>query len=137
MEKDRKIVIITDDAASIQKLAENIVAVIGGVQGYSAAVIPAEIFSGSELLPAYAFFLGCEAPEPSSFLYIETLLQHINLAGRPCGIFSTGAKTLKYLSSLVRDSEPAVGKPFLAKGGAADGDQLQSWVHGILKRGDK
>ena len=126
--------IITDDSAPIRELAENIAAVIGGFQGYSAAVIPAESFSGSELLPAYAFFLGCEAPGPSSFIYIETLLQHINLAGRPCGIFSTGSKTLKYLSSLIRDSEPAVGKPFLVKGGAADNDKLQGWVHGILKR---
>ena len=136
MAKNRKILIITDDAAPIRKLAEAIAAVMGG-QGYSVTVIPAESFSGSELLPAYAFFLGCEAPEPSSFLYLETLLQHINLAGRPCGIFSTDAKAVKYLSSLVYDSEPAVGKPFLAKDGAADGDQLQSWVQDILKKGDK
>jgi len=129
---DKKIVIITDGAASLQGLAEHIAAIIGN-SGYSAAVIQAESFSGSELLSAYAFFLGCEKPEPSSFSYLGKLLGHINLAGRSCGIFSSDAKALNYLASLVHDSETAVGEPFLVQNGTADDDTLRHWIQSILK----
>jgi len=121
----------------MRKLAEDIAAIIGESQGCSAAVVDGERFSGDNLLPVRTFFLGCEEPKPSSFLYIETLFQHINLAGRSCGLFSSNSKALKYLSSLVRDSETAVGKTFLAKNGAADSKKLHNWVQGILKQGEK
>jgi len=134
--KNRKIAIITDGTAPIQELAGNIAAIIGGAQGYSAALFQAESFSGDDLLPAYVFFLGCTEPKPPSFHYIEELFKHINLAGRSCGIFSSNAKALKYLAALVRDSETAVGKPFMVKGGAADGKKLQNWIHSIFKKGD-
>jgi hypothetical protein len=94
-------------------------------------------FSGDDLLPAYVFFLGCAEAQPPSFHYIEDLFKHINLAGRSCGIFSSNAKALKYLSSLVRDSEAAVGKPFIIKGGAANSAKLQNWIQSIFKKGDK
>jgi hypothetical protein len=131
--ENRKIVIIIDGAAPIQEFAENIAAIIGGFQGCSAAVIQAESFSGSDLLPAYAFFLGCEEPNPLSFSYIEELFQHINLAGRSCGVFSSSGKALEYLSLLVSDSEATVGKPFLTGDGAADGGTLSDWIQGIIK----
>jgi len=100
-------------------------------------VVNADQFSGDNLLPAQTFFLGCEEPNPSSFYYIEDLLKHINLAGRSCGIFSSNAKALKYLSSLVHDSEAAVGETFLAKNGVADGKLLQKWIQDTLKNGEK
>jgi len=135
--ENRKIIIIIDGAAPIQKFAENIAAIVGGFQGYSPAVIQAESFSGSDLLPAQAFFLGCEEPNPLSFSYIEELFQHINLAGRSCGIFSSSGKALDYLSLLVSDSETTVGNPFLTGDGAADGGALSDWIQDIIKKGDK
>ena len=135
--ENKKIVIITDGTAPIQKVAESIAAAIGEYQGYSATVIQGESFYGSDLLPAYAFFLGCEKPNPLSFFYIETLFEHINLAGRSCGIFSSKDKALKYLSLLVRDSEAAMGKPFLAKNGVADSNELHNWIQDILNNGGK
>ena len=137
MAENRKVVIIIDGGAPIQESAENIAAIIGGFQGYSAAVIQAESFSGSDLLPAYAFFLGCEEPNPLSFSYIEEFFGHINLAGRPCGVFSSSDKALDYLSLLVSDSEAMVGKPFLTESGATDGGTLSDWIQGIIKKGDK
>ena len=134
METIKKIAIITDGAAPIQEAAENIAAIIEGCSGYSAAVIQAERFSGTDLLPAYAIFLGCEAPAPSSFAYIEALMGHINLAGRPCGIFSSNAKALAYLSGLIRDSEIAAGKPFQTENGKIDTEKLKSWVQNILQK---
>jgi hypothetical protein len=135
--ENRKIAIITDGTAPIQELAGNIAAIIGEFHGYSAALFQAESFSGDDLLPAYVFFLGCTEAKPLSFHYIEDLFKHINLAGRACGIFSSNAKALKYLSSLVSDSETAVGKPFMVKGGAANSVKLQNWIHSIFKKGDK
>jgi hypothetical protein len=135
--ENRKIAIITDGTAPIQELAGNIAAIIGGSQGYSVALLQAENFSGDDLLPAYVFFLGCSEAKPPSFHYIEDLFRHINLAGRSCGIFSSNATALKYLSSLVHDSETDVGKPFMAKGGAANSEKLQKWIQSIFKKGDK
>ena len=136
--ESRKIAIITDGTAPMQELAGNIAAIIGeSSHGYSVALFQAENFSGDDLLPAYVFFLGCTEAKPPSFHYIEDLFRHINLAGRACGIFSSNAKALKYLASLVRDSETAVGKPFMVKGGAADGEKLQNWIQSIFKKGDK
>ena len=131
-EKDKKIVIITDDAAPIRQIAEDIAVIVGNNFGYPVAVVQAEHFAGTDLLPSDAFFLGCEAPKPSSFSYLEALFAHINLAGRPCGIFSSNKKAIKYLSALVRDSEAAVAKPFLAKGGTINGSDLQKWIQGVL-----
>jgi hypothetical protein len=133
VETIKKVVIITDGAASTQKTAETIAAIIGGYPGHAAAVTQAERFTGTDLLPAYAVFLGCEQPQPSSFASIETILKHINLAGRSCGIFSSGAKTLEYLSALVRDSEIA-GKPFEVKNNATDPDKLKKWVQEVLQK---
>jgi len=135
--ESRKIAIITDGTAPIQELAGNIAAIIGGAHGYSVTLFQAESFSGDDLLPAYVFFLGCTEVKPPSFHYIEDFFKHINLAGRSCGIFSSNAKALKYLSSLVRDSETAVGKPFMVKGGAANSEKLQKWIQTIFKKGEK
>jgi hypothetical protein len=135
--ENRKIAIITDGTAPIQELAGNIAAIIGESHGYSTALFQAESFSGDDLLPAYVFFLGCTEAKPPSFHYIEDLFQHINLAGRSCGIFSSNARALKYLSSLVRDSETAVGRPFMVKGGAANSEKLQKWIQTIFQKGDK
>jgi hypothetical protein len=131
--KNKSIVIIIDDTERMRELAGAIAAIIGENSGCQAAVFTADAFSGSDLLPADAFFLGCTDPNPPSFAYIETLFGHINLAGRPCGIFAANARCAQYLSALVRDSEPALGKPFLAKDGAVDTPKLRRWIHGILK----
>jgi hypothetical protein len=137
VEINRKIVIITDGVASTQGLAEDIAALIERESGYSTAVVSAESFSGEDLLPAYAFFLGCGEPKPPSFFYIETLFEHINLAGRSCGIFSSNDKAGEYISSLVRSSECTAGEAFLAKGGIADHTLLQNWIQSILQERKK
>jgi hypothetical protein len=134
VETIKKIAIITDGAAPLQEAAESIAAIIGGYPGHSVAVIQAERFSGTDLLPAYAIFLGCQEPKPSSFAYIEALLGHINLAGRSCGIFSSNAKALEYLSALVRDSEITAGSPFQIENDKIDTEKLKSWVQKVLQK---
>lgn len=139
MEESRKILIVTDDEASSQSMAQRIAAVIAppSLEGYSVSVMKADTFYGTDILPAHAFFLGCGSPSPLSFTYIEILFERINLAGRSCGVFSSSFKALRYLSGLMRPSEVSVGKPMLAKGGAADEAKLREWVKGIIGRSEK
>jgi hypothetical protein len=129
VDKKGKVIIITDNSASIQQTAEGIAALM---DGYQTAVIKAEDFNGIELLPTCAFFLGCETSKPASFTYIEDMMAHINLAGRPCGIFSTNSSVFDYLSNLVSPSEAAVSKPFLTENGLIKRGELHNWVHSIV-----
>jgi hypothetical protein len=123
-----KTALIVFDGTEAGKIAE---AVSAALKGYQTAIRPAESFAGTDLLPAGIFFLGCENPEPASFAPIGEMLRHINLAGRPCGVFSTNNKALKFLSRLVKDSGAALGEPLLAKD-AAPGI-IKKWVQGIVK----
>ena len=134
---ERKILVLTDDSVVIRNLAANIASSIKNQPAikYSVSVLEAARFSAVDLLPAHAFFLGCEKPRSFAFPYIEDLFAHINLAGRSCGIFSSSATAIKYLASLVRPSEANVGKPLLAVGDAMDGAALQNWAMGIVQEG--
>ena len=137
MKLKRKILIIADNGAVTGNIAANIAAVFGGgtFTGWSATVIPAKDFSPTRLLPVQAFLLGCEKPAPPEFTGIEELFKHINLAGRPCGVFSTQNNAIKYLSGLVRDCEAALGNPLVVENGKSDSRKLKKWVGGII--GDK
>ena len=136
MEESKKALIITDGTATTEYLAGIIAGIINGQppSGYSAAVIQAENFYGSDILPVHAFFLGCEEPKPASFCYTEDLLKHINLSGRRCGVFSADNKALKYLSGIISSCEAKAGKPLLAKKGRVeDHGKTQKWIQSILK----
>jgi hypothetical protein len=130
VDRQKKVIILTDSSASIQPIANGIAAVVGAYSGYQTDIIKAEDFNGVELLPTCAFFLGCESPKPTSFTYIEDMLEHINLAGRPCGIFSSKPDTLDYLSSLLKASEAVTDFSF--KNGMEKGVELHNWVQSII-----
>ena len=121
--------IITDGSGETAKIAAEIVTVL---EGNNVAVKTASKFKGNDILPAQAFFLGCEKPEPDSFAYLTDLLKHINLAGRTCGVFSPGSEeTTKYLAALVCDSEAALNpKQLFAASGVAVKDWAQTVVSG-------
>jgi hypothetical protein len=130
MEEKKPVLILIDEAVSSEQTAGVISAALGA---YQTTILQAASFSGTDLLPAYAFFLGCESPKPPSFEYIEDLFKHINLAGRPCGVFSTDRKALKYLSALIKDSEAVCGKPLLVKTAVADPAEIQKWIQSIVE----
>jgi hypothetical protein len=113
-------------------MANSIAQCVDGYVGYQTVVIQAEDFKGVELLPTCAFFLGCENPKPSSFAYIEDMLEHINLAGRPCGIFSSNSNAIQYLSVLIKASEAAADKPLLIQNSMVKDDEVHNWVQGII-----
>jgi hypothetical protein len=127
VETRKDALIVTDGAASTQKLAKEIAAELGA---FNVLVKEASDFAGTDLLPAPVFFLGCEQPEPPSFGYLAELFRHINLAGRSCGIFSPGSgAAAAYLAGLVADCEAALGEPFVAAKNKAG---LKNWVKSIL-----
>jgi hypothetical protein len=86
---------------------------------------------GTDILPADVYFFGCENPHPRSFAYLEQILLHINLAGRPCGLFSPRSQeALRYLAALVHDSELNLkAEPFLG----AKSQDIGTWIQKTLQ----
>jgi flavodoxin len=129
VEKKKNALIVTDGIESTQKVAASISAEL---EGYQVLTVAASDFAGADILPADIIFLGSEKPDPASFVYIQELLKHINLASRNFGVFSAESqKTLKYLTGLVKDSEALLAEPFLAKDKNADA--IKKWVKSVLK----
>jgi hypothetical protein len=121
------IAIITDGTASTRELAEKI---RKGIQGCRVIMIAASDFSGADILPADVFFFGCDRAHPPSFVRLEKVLEHINLAGRSCGLFSPGSEeAIEYLAGIVGDSEliPA-SKPLFA----SDTADIAAWIDSII-----
>ena len=124
------ILILTDGAGETTKMAAE---VAGALKGNKILVKTAAEFQGNDILPAQAFFLGCEKQQPGSFAYIADLLKHINLAGRSCGVFSPGSqKAAKYLAGLVKDCEAALNpQPLLSVCSGAD---VKKWAQSVISR---
>jgi hypothetical protein len=124
----KNVLIITDGAPETVKMAANIA---GALKGNKVLTKTAAEFAGNDILPADAFFLGCENAAPDSFAYLTDLLKHINLAGRTCGVFSSGTKkTAGYLAGLVKDCEAALNPEFLA----ASASDVKNWAQNIISR---
>ena len=125
----KNVLILTDGSAKTEKLAVEIAAAL---KGNEVLTKTASEFKGNDILPAEVFFLGCEEPEPGSFSYLADLLKHVNLAGRTCGVFSSGSeKTTKYLASLVEDCEAAINPKALFYD---DGAGLENWAQSVISR---
>jgi hypothetical protein len=129
VEAKKNILIVTDGVESTHKLGGQIAALC---KDSHVALLNASEFSGTDILPADVCFFGCAEPSPSSFTYLEKILGHINLVGRPCGIFSPDSKkAVQYLSKMVHDAELALhGEPFIA-GAAAD---IKAWVKHVISQ---
>jgi hypothetical protein len=124
----KNVLIITDGAPATVKMAANIA---GALKGNKVLTKTVAEFAGNDILPADAFFLGCEKDAPDSFAYLTDLLKHINLAGRPCGVFSSGTKkTAGYLAGLVKDCEAALNPEFLT----ASTSDIKNWAQNIISR---
>jgi hypothetical protein len=94
--------IVIDGAESTRKMAAAIAAVL---KNFTVVTLAAGDFSGTYILSADICFFGAEAPNPPSFAPLHMILQHINLAGRPCGVFSNSTQGADYLRNMVHDSE--------------------------------
>ena len=126
--KVKNVLILTDGSEETAKMAAGIAVALKGI---NVSIKSAAEFKGNDLLPTDAFFLGCEKPEPETFTYIADLFKHINLVGRPCGVFSPGSdKASKYLAGLVKDSEAALNPVHFGSAGADIGKWAKSVISG-------
>jgi adenine phosphoribosyltransferase len=130
VEKKKNVLIVTDGTNATQKMASGIVKALKGARIVS---IEAADFGGQDILPAEVYFFGCEKAEPISFAYFSRVLRHINLVGRPCGVFSPQSKeAIAYLADLVHDSEVALyAKPLFEK----DIEYVKSWTEQVISKG--
>ena len=127
MNKKKTVLIVTDGSGKTAEMAAKIAAAL---KGNKVTVKSVSDFKGNDLLPAEAFFLGSDKPEPESFAYLSDLLKHINLAGRFCGVFSSGTeKTAKYLAGLFKDSEALVNPNFFVAGAGKD---IARWAQSTI-----
>jgi len=121
---EKTALIVTDGTENTVKMAEAITAELKNCEVVS---VSADDFEGTQLLRADFCFFGAENPNPPSYSYLYKMLQHINLSGRPCGIFSGTQKAADYLCKMVHDSELALHPdPFLGKG------DIKTWVKKVI-----
>jgi len=130
-----KVLIITDGTEAIQSLSLNIQEALNTIKEkkIKTTICSARDFQGKEILPSELFFIGCEAPSPSSFAWLEEMLSHINLASRKCGIFSVKTKAISYLRSILKDSEAEIAEPLVAEDGKVKKTDINKWVKQITK----
>ncbi|MDR0403414.1 MAG: hypothetical protein LBH35_07505 [Treponema sp.] len=127
MNDKKNVLIVVDGAESMLKMAASIAAAL---KDFSVVTLTAGEFSGTQILPADICFFGVEAPNPLSFAYLNTMLRHINLAGRPCGVFSCSESGAEYLRDMVHDSELALHPVVLMEG---KGD-VEEWAKSVTAR---
>jgi adenine phosphoribosyltransferase len=131
VETKKNVLIVTDGKEACRKMAASIARAMKIARVVSISALD---FAGNDILPAEVYFFGCEEPKPESFNYLETVLKHINLVGRPCGVFSPSSEAaIEYLRAMVHDSEMALyPKPLFAK----DIDnQVKQWTDQVTTKG--
>ncbi|MFP3089555.1 hypothetical protein LQZ21_04420 [Treponema sp. TIM-1] len=128
MEAKRNVLIVTDGTEATRKLGEKIAREL---RGSRVVIKKTPELSATDILPADVYFFGCESPHPPSFTYLEQVLLHINLVGRPCGLFSPQSPAaVQYLGALVRDSELDLrAEPFLG----VKSEDLAAWIQKTIK----
>ena len=133
MKEKTNVLILTDGSNDTTEMAAGIAAEIAAAfKGSKVQVKTAAEFQGNDILPAEVFFLGCQAPKPDSFAYLADVLAHINLAQRPCGVFSPASQeAAAYLAALVRDSDAALNPTPLFAASAA-GSSGRKWVRNTV-----
>ena len=128
MNNKKTVLIVTDGSEKVTIMAESITRAL---KGKKVTIKTGSEFAGTDLLPADFLFIGCDQPSPESFGYLDRMLQHINLAGRGCGVFSPESKKAAlYLTKMLKSSEVSLkAEPLFA----AESGEIPEWVSRITK----
>jgi hypothetical protein len=131
----KNVLILVDESNAIKEVGRQLAAQLAPIH---VAIVDAADFAATDMLPADAYFLGCKEPHPARFSEVERVLKGINLAGRPCGLFTLSSKSaIEYLRSITRDAELAVfPEPLLyeALKTMDRAPQVKAWVQSVLGR---
>lgn len=139
MKAQKRVLIIIEESSSLRKIAERITARLAPLR---VDVVEGSQFVATDLLPADAYFLGCDSPQPGSFSELERVLRGINLAGRDCGLFTSSAMSeratsaIEYLRSIIRDTDLRVNAdPFFGQTNS-NGPMVDErlWIEKTLRR---
>ena len=135
MKTIKNILILVDESDAIKEVGRQIASHMASVH---VAIVEAADFAATDMLPADAYFLGCQEPHPARFSEVERVLKGINLAGRPCGLFTLSSKSaIEYLRSISQDAELAVFSDPLFFDALKPEDRaprVKAWVHSVLGR---
>lgn len=122
-----------DDSDSIKDVGRQLATHLAPAR---VAIVDAGDFSATDLLPADAYLFGCHEPHPVRFSEVERVLKGINLAGRPCGLFTLSSKSaIEYLRFITEDAELAVSREPLIYETLVSKDrasQMKVWVQSVL-----
>ena len=125
--------ILVDDSDSIKDVGRQLATYLVPVR---VAIVDAGDFSATDMLPADAYLFGCQEPHPARFGEVERVLKGINLAGRPCGLFTLSSKSaIEYLRSITEDAELVVSREPLFYETLVSKDratQMKVWVQSVL-----
>ena len=123
------VLIVIDGSEKIRRVAKSLAERFAGKK---VVLMEGAEFAATDILPAETILIGCEHPRPSSFAELERVLKGINLAGRPCGLFSLASdEAIGYLRDIVRDADlRLVPEPYFAD----LSDDAGSWTTEILER---
>jgi len=122
--------IITDGANSTREIADAMALALA--PPWKSVVMAAENFDVTQLLAADACFLGAESPNPPSFSQLCDVLAHINLAGKPWGVFSSSKEAAGSVCGILRDSEAALCPDiFLGE------ENVKAWIKKVLAKTPK
>lgn len=131
----KNVLILVDESNALKEVGRQLAAHLAPAH---VAIIDAADFSATDILPADAYFFGCQEPHPLRFSEVERVLKGINLAGRPCGLFTLSAKNaIEYLRTITRDADLAVFPEPLLYEALKPVDrtpQVKAWVQSVLGR---
>ncbi|WP_304222343.1 hypothetical protein [Gracilinema caldarium] len=133
MKPIKNVLILVDDSDVIKDVGRQLAVHLAPAH---VAIVDAADFAATDMLPADAYLFGCQEPHPARFSEVERVLKGINLAGRPCGLFTLSSKSaIEYLRAITQDAEVAVfSEPLLyevlpPENRAA---RVKSWVQSVL-----
>ena len=127
MSSSKIVLIVSDGTEKTVKMAQKI---NGALKNCKVIIKTASEYTGTDLLPADVLFIGCEEPSPPGFGYIDVMLQHINLAGRSCGVFSPSSKNaIQYLNNMLKSSEIKVCPQPLIEENSSD---VEKWAARVI-----
>jgi hypothetical protein len=123
------VLIVIDGSEKIRRVANSLAE---RFKGKKVVLMEGADFAATDILPAETILIGCEHPRPASFAELERVLKGINLAGRPCGLFSLASnEAIGYLRDIVRDADlTIVSEPYFADRSV----DLDAWTAEILER---
>ncbi len=106
LEDVKHILIVIDDNEEIKAMGSDIASAL---EGFKVVLKDGADFSPTDLLPADIVFMGAAKAEAPALAELARVLEGINLARRPCGLFSISTgPAIEWLKNICIDSELAV-----------------------------